>query len=142
MAVYENLSKLSKIKYIDIHNVKARELLKTDDYCLKYYDFIYKYKNGEIAIDTSNDKLVGHVFVGNNSKDPGFISSLEVKPEYRRLGIATKMLKDAINKYHRYDLTVRKNNTIAINMYKNFGFKINDEGSSEDMYYMVYGKEK
>jgi ribosomal protein S18 acetylase RimI-like enzyme len=42
----------------------------------------------------------------------------------------------AINKYGAIDLEVKKDNKIAINLYKKHGFKIISDGRNNKYYYM------
>jgi hypothetical protein len=62
--------------------------------------------------------------------------------KYRRQGFGTFLIKDAINKFGGYDLTVDKDNEIAIKMYKKYGFKIDGDGNSKKEYYMILNKKK
>lgn len=108
----------------------------------KYFDALKRQSTGELIIDTENEKMVGCVFVGTK-KDRGFISNLWVSPDYRKQGYGSKLLNDAISKHGGYDLTVKKNNQIAVNMYKNRGFVAIDFKNSEgNPYYWMKLKSK
>jgi len=52
------------------------------------------------------------------------INYIFVKEDYRRLGIASKLIESIINKNYLENITleVRKSNNIAIKMYKKIGF--------------------
>lgn len=124
-------------KYIDINSQSAIKYLKQDSYCNRLFDFIQKYNNGEIVIDADEDKLAGHVFIGNEKKDPGWITSLVVKEEYRGYGLGKTLMEHAIHKYGGVDLCVYKDNDVAIKIYKDLGFEIvGDYKPDKSMYYM------
>ena len=118
----------SKLNGIDYTAYDVKDKYKTDK------DFIEEnisdinskniYKtNGEILVDNSNGKVIGSVLIKDYS-DGKWIGSLNVKPKYRQKGFGTLLLKDAVNKYKGVFLGVRKNNTIALEMYKKNGFEI------------------
>ena len=107
-----------------------------------YFDALKRQSTGELIIDTENEKMVGCVFVGTK-KDRGFISNLWVSPDYRKQGYGSKLLDDAISKHGGYDLTVKRNNQIAVNMYKKRGFVAIDFKNSEgNPYYWMKLKSK
>ena len=56
--------------------------------------------------------------------------------KYRGYGLSSKLVKDAINKYKAIDLTVTKDNEIAIKLYKDNGFVIIGDGNSKNEYWM------
>ena len=126
------------IKIIDHSNGKYKEYLLKDKYCKKYFDAFTKKNNGELIIDIETDDVIGYVFVGNKNdkKNTGFIHSLEVNKQYRGYGFGNILIKDAISKLHGYDLTVDKDNEIAIRMYKKHGFIIDKSRETKDRYYM------
>lgn len=111
-------------KYLEKYN-----LFKDPDKVSKEY-------NGDILIDPSENALIGRVLIGNK-KDKGFITDLVVDKKYRGLGFGNMLLDSAINKYNGVDLTVKKNNSIAIDMYKKRGFVVDDSlNAGKDMHYM------
>ena len=56
--------------------------------------------------------------------------------KYRGYGLSSKLVKDAINKYKAIDLTVTKDNEVAIKLYKDNGFVIIGDGNSKNEYWM------
>lgn len=122
-------------KYIDIKSASANKYLNTDAYYKKFSEYIRNDCVGEIVVCVDDDKLAGYVIV-DNKKYPGFIVPLEVMKPYRGLGLSKKLLNDAIRKYGAIDLCVDKNNEIAINLYKKFGFVIIDDEDKKNRYYM------
>lgn len=73
------------------------------------------------------NKQVAAVFVLREESDAIYISSLAVAPEYRRHGLATRILDFSAKIAHRLgkkwvELTVLKKNTAARELYKKLGF--------------------
>lgn len=97
-----------------------------DSSALNYMDKSYKENakkmlesgcTGEIAIN-SEKKFAGQVYVS----DENVINDLEVIKEFRGYGVGEQLLKDAIHKYKGDSLWVEKDNEVAINLYKKYGF--------------------
>lgn len=130
--ILEN-SHTKNIKYVDYGSIDAKKYIESDSFLKRTYRNRQNEYNGEIAVD--GDNVVGYVFIGDKT-DKGFINSLFVDSKYRKHGIATRLFNDAIHKYGGYDLTVKKNNKIAIEMYKNKGFVFVGDGNSSSEYYM------
>jgi N-terminal acetyltransferase B complex catalytic subunit len=67
---------------------------------------------------------------GNGENWHGHVTAVTVGPEYRRLGLAKKLMhileEISENVYNGYfvDLFVRLSNRVAINMYKGFGYSV------------------
>ena len=96
----------------------------------------------EVFIDPTNervfwgafedDKLIGMVGLGREdgvkTEHKGFIRSMFVDPSARKLGVASELLKTAINfseaqmKLEQLTLAVNSTNIEAINLYKKFRF--------------------
>lgn len=127
------LESVKGIRYIDYRSENAKKYIESDSFLKRTYRNSQNEYNGEIAVD--GDNVVGYIFIGDKI-DKGFINSLVVYSKYRKHGIATRLLNDAISKYGGYDLTVKKNNKIAIEMYKNKGFVFVGDGNSSSEYYM------
>lgn len=122
-------------KFIDLKDPSVDKYLKQDKYCTEYWDYIHKSCIGEIVIDADSDCIAGYVFL-DNKKYPGFITPVVVIKKYRGYGLSSKLVKDAINKYKAIDLTVTKDNEIAIKLYKDNGFVIIGDGNSKNEYWM------
>ena len=123
-------------EFIDLHDPRAKKYLTTDAFYKENFENIYSIVNGEIAVDRDKDKLAGYIYVGGGDKSKnrnyGFIQTLEVRKEYRGYGLLSRLLDDAIKKYNAVDLTVYKDNEVALNLYKNHGFVIIGYGNSKD----------
>lgn len=122
-------------KFIDLKDPSADKYLKQDKYCTEYWDYVHKSCIGEIVIDADSDCIAGYVFL-DNKKYPGFITPVVVIKKYRGYGLSSKLVKDAINKYKAIDLTVTKDNEVAIKLYKDNGFVIIGDGNSKNEYWM------
>ncbi|KAM0683637.1 N-alpha-acetyltransferase 11 [Mitosporidium daphniae] len=101
---------------------------------------------------TSDGKIAGYVMGKLEEDDPnkvtGHFTSIAVKREYRRLGIAEKLLHQSLNamasiyKVESISLHVRQSNVAAISLYsKKLGFEISEHepqyyADGEDSYLM------
>lgn len=123
-------------EFIDLHDPRAKKYLTTDAYYKENFENIYSTINGEIVVDKDKDKLAGYIYVGGGDKSKnrnyGFIQTLEVRKEYRGYGLSDRLLNDAIRKHNAVDLTVYKDNEVALNLYKKHGFVIIGYGNSKD----------
>lgn len=126
-------SSTANFEFLDITKNKQKALSYFNSVGKNYDKYIDLY-SGEIIIDKKSDKVIGSVLVGNK-KDKGFITDLWVDKKYQGQGLGSRLLKDAINKYGGVDLTVKKDNDIAIHMYKKYGF-VPIEYNNEKYYWM------
>lgn len=131
---------MNNITYIDLDDVSCEEYLKQNKDYKKYYAKIRNEYDGEIAINISSNELVGYIFIKTNKREKGFISPLWVSKKYRNKGIGKKLLKDAIDKYNAIDLVVKKDNKVAFNLYKKYGFVIIGDGNNDKEYWMKLKK--
>jgi len=82
----------------------------------------------KFLVAEANGKIVGSTIV-NNQRKSGYISTVMVHPDYRRKGIATRLVTDALSyirrrKMARAVLHVTSTNAAAKNLYSKLGFKI------------------
>lgn len=115
------------VKYFDVSSNKSKVEAYLKDTKSKYATQL-QYYDGELIIDTSTDKCIGTVFIDNGTGSAGQdgkgeITGLWVNSSYRKHGYGSKLLDDAVNKYHGNHLDVEKSNTVAKNMYLKYGFK-------------------
>ena len=74
--------------------------------------------------------IKGYIYlkpVNNDSQNCYLIDGLYVDNEYRNKGIATKLIENALNVIKEtnaavVDINVMANNSVAISLYKRFGF--------------------
>lgn len=105
---------------------------KTDS--LELHDRLFPdaYSNAEslsedydILVYREKDEVVGYIAY---EKEESYLDFVAVNPEYRRRGIAKKLILAALNdmKGKTVRLTVNSENTEAIDLYKSLGFKLKD----------------
>ena len=73
------------------------------------------------------DKHIGEGSVCGVKDDNAFLYDFEVYPEFRGKGYSKEMLQFMIDKYDLKQLYVDQDNTVAVNLYKKFGFVIDGE---------------
>lgn len=120
--------------FLDISSNKQKSLSYFNSVGKNYDKNIIDLYVGEIIVDKNTDKVVGSVLVGNK-KDKGFITDLWVDKKYQGSGLGNILIKDAIHKYNGIDLTVRKDNDVAIHLYKKYGF-VPIEYNNKEYYWM------
>ncbi|KYQ93649.1 N-acetyltransferase [Tieghemostelium lacteum] len=123
-----------------------------ENYQLKYYLYHYlTWPQLSFIAEDENSKLVGYVLAKIDEQDPkrGHITSLAVLRSHRKLGIATKLMKQAQNALlevfdaDTVSLHVRKSNRAAFSLYHEIlNFQIQEiekqyYGDKEDAYSMV-----
>ncbi|XP_022687827.1 N-alpha-acetyltransferase 20-like isoform X2 [Varroa jacobsoni] len=105
----------------------------TETYGVSFYlTYLARWPEYFQALESVNGDLMGYImgkaegFVNNWH---GHVTALSVAPEYRRLGLANKLM-DILEEISEHkecyfvDLFVRQSNTIAIDMYKRLGYII------------------
>lgn len=125
--------KIVKIKFPSDH---ANDILSKDTEVNKYLDELNDHSIGEVIINKDSDELIGYVFVRKDSGNGGFIYNLIVQPKYRGKGFGKMLTDNAVKKLGGYDLTVKKTNYRAIQLYRNYGFEIISDGNDESEWYM------
>lgn len=85
---------------------------------------------GKEAHDLSfylDGKKIADISISAVDSDRAFLYNFEVKKDYRGKGYGTAILKYVLKNYSVNELTVNKDNTRAIDLYKRFGFKVGKE---------------
>lgn len=129
--------KIVKIKFPSDH---ANDILSKDTEVNKYLDELNDHSTGEVIINKENNELIGYVFVRKDSGNECFIYNLIVQPKYRGKGFGKMLTDDAVKKLCGHDLTVKKTNYRAIQLYKDYGFEIISDGNDESEWYMKLEK--
>lgn len=80
-----------------------------------------------------DDQHIGEGSVCGIKDDNAFLYDFEVYPEFRGKGYSKSMLQFMIDKYDLKQLFVKPDNTIAINLYKKYGFEIDKSLNPEDI---------
>ena len=79
--------------------------------------------NFAVEVVTKENNLAGYIIYQAVLEETEIIS-IYVKPEYRRQGLATKLLNNVKNKYQEIFLEVNENNQVALSLYEHLGFVI------------------
>ena len=130
---------------ITFHNITekdANELSRLDEECFSSpwseHSFLNEAKNplAQYVIAKSDEEIIGYAGYWQVI-DEGQITNIAVLKDYRRKGIAHKMLERLIKKAKEMKITVlslevRESNIPAINLYEKFGFK--KIGTRKDYY--------
>lgn len=118
-----------------------------------YFQYMMRWPEYQQAVTLLNGTMMAYVLgkaEGTGREWHGHVSAVTVAPEYRRMGLASKLM-DIVetlsqDTHHCFfvDLFVRKSNTLAIVMYKRMGYIIyrtiiNYYGGNEDAYDMRKG---
>lgn len=130
-----NSNKLSKEELLLFLNSINKDFNPSLTEKVNLVDFINKITQKAILFyhrDT-NLKLIGLVvlYCNNEIEHKSYISLVGVHKDYRRKGIAKKMLLEAIEyvkKRNYLTIGIHSNNPTAINLYKVLGFQIKEEG--------------
>lgn len=93
------------------------------------------YQKIQLPVAESNSgQLMGYMLgkaEGEGKQWHGHVSAITVAPRYRRLGLARTLMEDmeeelCVHRYNAYfvDLFVRASNSLAIQMYNQFGYSV------------------
>ena len=100
-----------------------------------YYENFLKSDNSKLFIAKDNDNIMGYIFIKiTNPKQnaelykESIIDALYVKEEYRNKGVATTLIKKAIEYSKQKDakrisINVISNNEVALKLYYKLGFE-------------------
>lgn len=88
----------------------------------------------EVFVYEDNNDIKGFIGILNNE----FIGALFVDKNSQGLGIGSKLINYAFNKYNKLNLAVYKDNENAVKFYINKGFKIINEQQNEDSGFIEY----
>eukprot|EP00753_Platysulcus_tardus_P020633 PLAT8303.1.p2 GENE.PLAT8303.1~~PLAT8303.1.p2 ORF type:complete len:176 (-),score=28.91 PLAT8303.1:88-570(-) len=98
-----------------------------------YLEYLAKWSEYFTVATAPHGQMMGYIMGKTEGKDKnwhGHVTALSVAPEYRRLGLARRMMNGLEEVSHRQhddyfvDLFVRKSNTVAIDMYEKFGYTV------------------
>eukprot|EP01120_Amphizonella_sp_Union-15-10_P000881 TRINITY_DN10942_c0_g1_i2.p1 TRINITY_DN10942_c0_g1~~TRINITY_DN10942_c0_g1_i2.p1 ORF type:complete len:193 (+),score=36.89 TRINITY_DN10942_c0_g1_i2:54-581(+) len=107
----------------------------TETYNLGFYlHYITTWPDYNYVVNAAeSNRMMGYIFgkaEGKGDKWHGHVTAVTVAPEFRRLGMAKRLMNileivsEKIYDTYFVDLFVRKSNALAINMYKSFGYVI------------------
>lgn len=124
------------MKNFNIHNINSQyinQLVKLEKSCFSspwsYKSFSESFNNSNYNFfaATINNKVIGYIGIYQIYKQC-YITNIAVYKEYRRKGVASKLLETVISfsKSSDFDfisLEVRESNIVAINLYEKLGFQ-------------------
>ncbi|TRM59189.1 acyl-CoA N-acyltransferase [Schizophyllum amplum] len=98
-----------------------------------YLSYLSRFPDLCCVQEAPSGRMMGYVLgkaEGQNTEWHGHVTALTVAPEYRRLGLAKKMMNllelvsDEIYKGWFVDLYVRCTNSVAVQMYEKMGYSV------------------
>ena len=127
--------------YID-KNHKQNGHKKLSDFKLSKSQNKDEGKSYNLSWIDENNKTVGKVRVDTVPASDGYrwFGDLEVSKNYRGYGLGNQILKFVISEYKAGALAVYKDNQIAYNMYKKYGFEVGKNNDRDNNYYYMYLK--
>lgn len=129
------MSTVRRFRPSDLFRFNAVNLDKlTETYNLHFYlSYMLQWPEYQQTVSGPSGELMSYIIAkaeGSNRDWHGHVSAVTVGPNYRRLGLASKLMRfcealsqDTYNCYY-VDLFVRKSNSVAINMYLQFGYVV------------------
>ena len=108
----------------------------TETYGLSFYlNYLAVWPEYFKVIESPSGQLMGYIMGKSEARHNvptdwhGHVTALTVHPNFRRLGLAAKLMATLENtsdrrKCYFVDLFVRVSNTVAVQMYKNLGYTI------------------
>ncbi len=127
------LNKNNKLKH---HYTSSKILSNNTSYCLELGGYNEKY------IDTKR-KIIGVIGKLPLSKEVTLIQHLCISEKYRNKGIATSLIKQAINSCATYyiQMKVRHDNIACLNLAERLGFLYIYHETVNDYHVLVLGRE-
>lgn len=129
----EILIEKAEVKDLDTLHKIEMECFQENAFPKSFIKFLIVQHNSIFLKAQISDEIVGFITgVLQNSFSVGRIYTLDVKPEFRRRGIALKLIQTLENEFKKRGaalsiLEVEVNNTSALNLYQKFGYKTNRE---------------
>ncbi|MCK5426435.1 MAG: ribosomal protein S18-alanine N-acetyltransferase [Thermodesulfovibrionia bacterium] len=127
------------MSFADIQDVQAIEKqCFTTPWNISSFKHELGNKDTILKIAVFNEKIVGYICL-RTLLDVTYILNLTVIPDFRRMGIASMLFRDALQELRKskpdikgITLEVRESNSAAINLYGKLGFKVT--GRRNDYY--------
>ncbi len=102
----------------------------TTPWAITFFKYELKHRQTILKVAVFNNQIVGYVCL-RTILDVTYVLNLAVLPEFRRRGIGSMLLQDALQELislkpdtNLITLEVRESNTAAIKLYEKFGFKV------------------
>lgn len=119
----------AELKDLDILHKIERESFSENAFPKSFLKYLIVQHNSVFLKAKINDEIVGCIAgLPQNPYSISRVYTLEVKPEFRRKGIASKLLQTLENEFKKRGVTltileVEVDNTAALNLYRKFGYK-------------------
>lgn len=130
---------LKKATAVDVEDYlrleRAVATSKTYSGVLTETEALQEFKENEVYLIYADGKLVGSVGFQRKAPNRVYISGLVVHPDFQGRGIGREVIGVVLEKLKdtkRMEIVVHPENERALNMYKSFGFKV--EERREDYY--------
>ncbi|MDP3297709.1 MAG: ribosomal protein S18-alanine N-acetyltransferase [Thermodesulfovibrionia bacterium] len=122
---------IREMLYKDLPGVdRIEKTCFTTPWDIRSFEYELGCKDTILKVAVLNNQIIGYVCV-RTILDITHILNLVVLPDFRRKGIGSMLLRDALNELKRLKpdinlitLEVRESNTAAIKLYEKFGFKV------------------
>jgi ribosomal-protein-alanine N-acetyltransferase len=122
---------IRKMSYNDLPQVHAIEKkCFSTPWSINAFKYEITYRHAILKVAVLNNQIIGYVCL-RTILDVTHVSNLAVLPEFRRRGIGSMLLQDALQELKHsgietnlVTLEVRESNIAAIRLYEKFGFKI------------------
>jgi ribosomal protein S18 acetylase RimI-like enzyme len=118
----------------DLEDLEQLEIELFPENCFNEYSLGIELDHGKCWVEVQDNKVVAYLLARIDG-DLVDVLRVGVLPEYRRSGIANRLMKVAMYEAPNAMLMVRKNNPGAIKLYLQLGFEI--DGQTEDSWTML-----
>lgn len=111
---------IRKFKFSDLPRILEIEKKSFKNPWLKWeFKWWWFRKNFNFLVYEIEDRVVGYIIFSSR----GDIANIAVDLNYRRKGIATKLVKEVIDEIDQAQVEVRESNQIAQKFYQSLGFR-------------------
>eukprot|EP01029_Cantina_marsupialis_P028877 TRINITY_DN778121_c0_g1_i1.p1 TRINITY_DN778121_c0_g1~~TRINITY_DN778121_c0_g1_i1.p1 ORF type:complete len:198 (-),score=47.96 TRINITY_DN778121_c0_g1_i1:125-655(-) len=116
---------------LNFNNVNLDHLTETFTFDF-YLEYFTRWPELCSVVEAPNGQIMGYYLgkvEGEGDDWHGHVSAVTVDPEFRRMGLARKMMNELeeVSERHKgyfVDLFVRASNSLAVGMYKTLGFDV------------------
>lgn len=110
-----------------INNFKSNDSKKYIKELKMYYKWYNSENNKsdrsmEFIIWLNNTELVAYVIIQKFNDGVNYLTPMVISPSFRGHGLSNQIMDILIKDYNVNELTVKSSNTVAINLYKKYGF--------------------
>lgn len=110
---------IRKFKKSDLPEILEIEKKSFKDPWSKLEFKLWSWRHPNFLVYEIENQVVGYVIFNSQ----GHIANIAVNPNYRRRGVGTKLIKEALKKLKEARVEVRESNKAAQKFYQSLGFK-------------------